>query len=89
MFQNSILQPVIAGIFGLIPNCAVSVLLTMMYLQGVLSFGSVIAGLSSGAGLGLLILLKKNEDKKNTALVVGILLTVSILTGVILQIFVH
>lgn len=89
MLQNSLLQPVIAGIFGLIPNCAVSVLLTMMYLQGVLSFGSVIAGLSSGAGLGLLVLLKKNEDKKNTALVVGILLAVSVFAGVVLQIFVH
>ncbi len=88
MLQNSLLQPVIAGVFGLIPNCAVSVLLTMMYLQGVLSFGSVIAGLSSGAGLGLLVLLKKNEDKKNTALVVGILLAVSVLVGVVLQIFV-
>lgn len=89
MLQNSIFQPVIAGIFGLIPNCAVSVLLTMMYLEGVLSFGSVIAGLSSGAGLGLLVLLRKNKDKKNTALVVGILLAVSVLAGIILQIFVH
>ncbi len=89
MLQNSIFQPVIAGVFGLIPNCAVSVLLTMMYLEGVLSFGSVIAGLSSGAGLGLLVLFRKNKDKKNTALVVGILLAVSVLAGIILQIFVH
>ena len=62
MMTKSLIQPVFAGIFGLIPNCAVSVLITMMYLKGVLSFGSVIAGLSSGAGLGLIVLLKKNKD---------------------------
>lgn len=85
MLQNSILQPVIAGIFGLIPNCAVSVLITMMFLKGAISFGSTIAGLSSGAGLGLLVLLRKNKDRKNTVMIIGILLSVSILAGIIIQ----
>lgn len=85
MLQNSILQPVIAGIFGLIPNCAVSVLITMMFLKGAISFGSTIAGLSSGAGLGLLVLLRKNKDRKNTAMIIAILLSVSILAGIIIQ----
>lgn len=87
MLQNSILQPVAAGIFGLIPNCAVSVLITMMFLKGAISFGSTVAGLSSGAGLGLLVLLRKNKDRKNTAMIIGILLSVSILTGIIIQFF--
>ena len=85
MLNNSLLQPVFAGIFGLIPNCAVSVLLTMMYLKGVLSFGSVVAGLSSGAGLGLLVLLKRNNDNKNTALVISLLLGISIFAGILIE----
>lgn len=85
MLQNSILQPVAAGVFGLIPNCAVSVLITMMFLKGAISFGSTIAGLSSGAGLGLLVLLRKNKDRKNTAMIIAILLSVSILAGIIIQ----
>lgn len=86
MLQNSILQPIVAGIFGLIPNCAVSVLITLMFLKGVLSLGSTVSGLSSGAGLGLLVLLRKNKNHKNTALIISILLFVSIFAGIILQI---
>ncbi len=87
MMQNSIFQPILAGIFGLIPNCAVSVFITMMYLKGVISFGSVIAGLSSGAGLGLLILLRKNPDFKNSLFIIFILTIFSIFAGILFQIF--
>ena len=84
---NSPLQPVIAGISGLIPNCAISVLITMLYIQHAISFGSVIAGLSTGAGLGLLILLKKNANLKDSLRIIAILLIASIIAGIILQIF--
>lgn len=83
---NSPLQPVISAIIGLIPNCAISVMITMLYIQHAISFGSVIAGLSSGAGLGLIILMKKNDSLKDTVKIIAILLSVSILTGLILQI---
>lgn len=87
MLHHSLLQPVFAAVFGLIPNCAVSVFITMMYLKGVLSFGSVVAGLSSGAGLGLLVLLKRNNDVKNTALIISLLLLISILAGLLLELY--
>jgi len=82
--NNSFLQPAFFAVFGLIPNCAVSVLITMMYLKGVISFGSVIAGLTSNAGLGLLVLFTKKESWKSFLQIVGILVIVAFLVGIML-----
>ncbi|MFA6309345.1 MAG: putative manganese transporter [Clostridia bacterium] len=85
LLGHSIFQPVFAALFGLIPNCAASVVITQMFLSGGLSFGSVIAGLSSSAGLGLLVLFKENKIKDSLR-ITGILLSVSIAAGIIIQI---
>ena len=85
MMQNSILQPIITGFVGLIPNCAVSVTITMMFINGVITLGSTISGLSSSAGLGLLVLIQKNENKKNTFMIITALLLISIIAGIAVQ----
>lgn len=83
--NDSILQPVITAIVGLVPNCAISIAITLMYLKGAIGFGSVISGLCSSAGLGLLVLLKKNTPLKDTAKIVIMLLGVSIFWGIVIQ----
>ncbi len=83
--MNSPLQPVLVSIVGLIPNCAISVMLTMLFLKHTISFGSLIAGLSSSGGLGLLVLLNKNKDKKDTAIIIAIMVIASSIAGLILQ----
>jgi len=83
--MNSPLQPILASFAGLIPNCAISVTLTLLFMKHTISFGSLIAGLSSAGGLGLLVLFNKNNDKKDTAIILGILIVVSSVTGLILQ----
>lgn len=83
--MNSPLQPVIASLIGLIPNCAISVMLTILFIKHTISFGSLIAGLSSAGGLGLLVLLTKNNDKKDTAIILSILICVSSIVGLVLQ----
>lgn len=86
LLADSLFQPLIAAAIGLIPNCASSVVLTQLYLSGVISFASVIAGLSAGAGLGLVVLFKMNHNKKENISVLGLLYGISAGAGVLLQI---
>lgn len=82
-----ILEPIFASLLGLVPNCAVSIALTMMLIKGSISFGSAMAGLLSNAGLGILVLFRHRENLKDTAKIISILLIISVLSGYILQIF--
>ena len=73
-------QPVAAAFIGLIPNCAISIGITMMLIKGSITLGAAISGLLANGGLGLLVLLK-NNDFKDTAKIIIILLVISILSG--------
>ncbi len=84
MTAYKIFQPVITAIVGLIPNCAVSIAITLMLIKGTISFGAAMAGLMSNAGLGLLVLLRMNNIK-DTIKTILILLVISIISGIILQ----
>ena len=85
MMSESFLQPLVAGIVGLIPNCASSVIIAELYAEGALSFGSAVAGLSVGAGTGLLILFRNDVDKIECLSLTAFLFAVSVLTGMVLQ----
>ncbi len=81
LISDSVFQPLICAVVGFIPNCAASVLLTELYLQEVISFGSCIAGLCTGAGMGLLVLFKTNKHVKQNLAILGILYVVAVITG--------
>lgn len=82
-----ILEPVITAFIGLIPNCAVSIALTMLLIKGSINFGAVMSGLLSNAGLGILVLFRHNENIKDAMKVTGLLLLISIAAGMIIQLF--
>ena len=79
-----IVGELVIGAFGLIPNCAVSVILTEFYLKGVLSIGCLFAGLLSNAGIGLLVLLRNNKKPKENLAIIIVLYTLSVLTGILI-----
>lgn len=76
------------GLIGLIPNCAVSVAITTFYLEGVLSFGSMFAGLLACAGVGIVILLRMNRSWKNNLMIIGGIYAISVSCGILIQVLI-
>lgn len=87
LLNGTVFQPVITSFIGLIPNCFASVLLAELYAKSAISFGSLIAGLCAGSGLGLLVLLKESKELKSVFKVIGLLLAISIFAGIMIQWF--
>ena len=77
---------IITGIIGLIPNCAASVAVTQMYLDGLLTAGQLMSGLLTGAGVGLLVLVRTNTHHKENAAVIATLLALGVAWGVVIDI---
>ncbi len=86
ILSGSILQPFITSIIGLIPNCASSVLLSKLFANGSISLGAVISGLSTGAGVGSIILFKSNKNIKENLQILGVLYVVGVVCGILIDI---
>ncbi|MBE6837702.1 MAG: hypothetical protein E7509_06930 [Ruminococcus sp.] len=85
LMTDSFLQPLGAALFGFIPNCAASVILTQLYVDGMLSFGSVVAGLCTGAGVGIIVLFKSNKKISQNLIILGILYVIAVLSGLVIN----
>ena len=85
LLSDRLIQPFVAALIGLIPNCAVSVMITNLYVEGALSFGSAVAGLCSGAGIGVTVLLKTNKSRKENLRIVATLYGISAVFGFVLM----
>ena len=81
-------QPVVAALVGLIPNCAASVLLTQLYVEGALRFSSLVAGLCTGAGVGLAVLWRTNPSWKQNLFITGLTWGTGAFLGVAMQVVV-
>ena len=83
MNKGLFVQPFIASLIGLIPNCASSVVITECFLQNSLSFGSCVAGLCANAGLGFVVLLKNTRRWKRNLALIGVCYAISVLVGLL------
>lgn len=83
--NKPILGAIVACLIGLIPNCASSVILTEMYLSGMLNLGMMIGGLLINAGVGLLVLFRVNKHQKENILIVLGLYLIGVISALVLQ----
>lgn len=82
LLQDNLFQPIIAALFGFIPNCAATVVLTQLYTAGELSFGSLLAGLVTNAGLGLIVMIRYEAKKKDILRTMFILFITGVIVGI-------
>ena len=82
-----VLSHLIAAIIGLIPGCATSVALTTLGLEGIISGGTMMAGLFSGAGVGILILVRLNKHLKENLVIMGLLVGIGFTFGLLFDLF--
>lgn len=79
--KSKFLEPVVSALVGLIPNCASSTAIATAYNQGILGFSGLIAGLSSNAGLGILILFRNRKNLKINLLILAIQFVSAVVIG--------
>lgn len=85
ILNRPVIGPIIASLIGLIPNCAASVIITNMYLDKVISLGSMISGLLTGAGVGLAVLFKTNNKIKENIRILILLYAIGVISGIIID----
>ena len=83
VLDRPILGNIISATVGLIPNCAASIVLTELYLDGIISIGSMLSGLLVGAGVGVALLFRNNRPLSDSIRIVAILWCIGALVGII------
>ncbi len=81
--KTNFFTPFIAALIGLIPNCGSSIILTELYITNILPLSSALAGLLANSGVALLVLFKSNKNIKENLKIVGILYSISAITGLL------
>lgn len=76
----------IAALVGLIPNCAASVVITELYIDGIITSGQMLSGLFAGAGVGLLVLFRTNRNIKQNIAVAATVYAVGVLLGTLIEV---
>ncbi len=85
ILNRPVIGELAAGLIGMIPNCAASVVITQLYLKGILSAGAMMSGLLSGAGVGILVLLRVNDKRKENARIIVLLYVIGVLAGLFIE----
>lgn len=84
ILNRPIAGPMLAGLVGLIPNCAGSVVITQLYLEGAMGLGAAMAGLLAGSGVGLLVLFRVNHNRRENLKILALLYCLGAAAGIVI-----
>ena len=82
IFQHALLGPLFSSLFGLIPNCATSVISAQLYADGTLLDGTFLSAILTNAGVGLIVLFHVNRNLKQNIKIVFFLFITALLSGI-------
>lgn len=83
IWNHPVIGHLLSGLIGLIPNCSASVLITNLYVEGIIDVGIMMTGLFVNAGVGLLVLFKVNHHVKENIAITGVLYVLGVVAGII------
>lgn len=86
VLNRPVLGSVLAALVGLIPNCASSIVLTSLYMEGVLSSGAMLSGLLVNAGVGIAVLFRNNRPVRDSLRILLVLWCIAVLSGILIDI---
>ena len=88
LLSKNIFTYFLASLVGLIPNCASSVIMTELYLSKLVTVGTLLSGLLTGSGLGILLLFKTNKNIKENLLVLSIIYFTGVIVGILVDLII-
>lgn len=83
LWNRPVVGQMLSGVVGLIPNCASSVVITQLYLEGAMNFGAMISGLLANTGVGLLVLCRVNRHRWENVKIIVSLYGLSVAGGIV------
>lgn len=87
VFTNiPVVGEIVATLVGMIPNCAASVIITELFMKGVIGLGPTMAGLLANAGVGVMILFQQNRPRKSNFSILAGLYGVGVFWGIMIEI---
>ena len=88
LLHGNVLTYFISSLIGLIPNCAGSVIITELYLTNLITLGTMLSGLLTGSGLGILLLFRTNKELKENIIVLLTIYFVGVIFGIIVDLII-
>ncbi len=85
LLHKNIITYFLSSLIGLIPNCAGSVIITELYLSSMITIGTMLSGLLTGSGLGILLLFRTNKDMKENITILSIIYSIGVIVGMIVD----
>lgn len=86
ILNRPFLANILSALVGLVPNCASSIIISELYVDGILTAGTMLSGLLANSGVALAVLFRTNRPKKNNILIVLMLFVISVISGLIIDI---